>query len=118
MLTWLSSKLLAPLLILSGGIVSGIAVQQKILNPKPVVDKKCPDCNCPAQAVSVQPFEVEKIKNLKAFTYAPEFTGSISVAGVDSAAIRRYIDQAVMRAFESHVRSIQATDDLKKRKRK
>lgn len=68
---------------------------------------KCPDCVCPRcpdpPTVSVQPFDVEKIKNLKAFTYSPGFTGSISVAGVDSTSIKRYIDQAVLSAFEKHV---------------
>lgn len=118
MLTWISSKLLAPLLILLFGMGAGIGIQQKVFNPRHTpAPLPCPDCNCPAQAVSVQPFEVEKIKNLKAFTYSPAFTGSISVAGVDSTAIKRYIDQAVIKAFEAHVQTIQI-EDSKKRKRK
>ncbi|HMG94360.1 MAG TPA: hypothetical protein VK589_30075 [Chryseolinea sp.] len=112
-------KIIAPLAILAFGMVAGIGVQQKVFSspPEQVVDMKCPDCICPQSAVSVQPFEVEKIKNLKAFTYSPEFTGSISVAGVDSIAIKRYIDHAVMRAFEKHVKSV-AAEPSTKRKRK
>lgn len=56
-------------------------------------------CQCPEPTVSVQPFDVDKIKNLKSFTYAPEFTGSIRVAGVDSVAIRRYIEESVSNAL-------------------
>lgn len=108
-LTSLLPKIIAPLALLSFGVVAGIGVQQKVLNPKPIEVPACPSCNCPQPSVSIQPFEVEKIKNLKAFTYAPEFTGSISVAGVDSTAIKRYIDDAVMRAFEKHVKTIVPT---------
>src|SRR5688572_2942322 len=90
------------LVILGAGIGSFIQVKG---NYKKLAS--CPDCVCPRcpdpPTVSVQPFDVEKIKNLKAFTYSPGFTGSISVAGVDSTSIKRYIDAAVLNAFEKHV---------------
>lgn len=87
-----------PIIAAIGIFAGGIFTQKKFLT------RECPDCvppacNCPAPSVSVQPFDVDKIKNLKAFTYSPQFTGAISVAGVDSVAIKRYIEEAVMRAI-------------------
>jgi hypothetical protein len=111
MIGTLLEKLLAPLLICSVGFAGGIAFQQKVLN-EPAMTQQCPACNCP-EAVSIQPFEVEKMKNLRNFTYTPQFTGTVSVAGVDSATVRKYIDESVMKAFERHVIKI----DEKKRKR-
>lgn len=96
--------------ILAFGVVAGIGIQQKVLNA-PI-----PDCICPTPppppTVQVQPFDVEKIKNLREFTYAPKFTGSISVAGVDSSSVRIFIEESVMKAFEKHV----VSTDKKKRK--
>lgn len=65
----------------------------------------------PEPTVSVQPFDVEKIKGVKHFEYKPEFTGSISVAGVDSTAIRKMIDASVDRAFQKYM-----LNDKKKRR--
>ncbi|MGL6121692.1 MAG: hypothetical protein ACRC1W_01385 [Shewanella sp.] len=106
MLTWISSKFLPPLLILIFGVVGGIGIQQKVLNPEPHEIIPCPDCHCPEPSVSIQPFEVDKIKNLKAFTYSPAFTGSVHIAGVDSTALQRYVESAVMKAFEKHVKKV------------
>lgn len=62
-----------------------------------------PDCICPEPTVEVQPFEVEKIKGLRSFQYSPQFSGNISVAGVDSASIARMIDVSVDRAFKRYI---------------
>lgn len=106
------SKLGLPIIVLGFGVMTGIGIQQKVLNPKPVSCPQCPACVCPEPTVSVQPFDVEKIKNLKTFTYSPGFTGSISVAGVDSASIRKFIDDAVTKAFAK-----QTLPETKKRRR-
>lgn len=66
---------------------------------KPVQIPTCPDCHCPEPTVSIQPFEVEKIKGLRNFSYNPQFSGSIRVAGVDSTALQRMIDGGIERAF-------------------
>lgn len=111
MLNVILAKIAVPALILVGGAVAGIGIQQKVFNPDPVQAVECPDCNCPQPQVSVQPFDVDKIKNLKTFTYSPGFTGSISVAGVDSSSIKRYIDDAVMKAFAKHVKPLPVVAD-------
>ena len=112
MLSVIISKFGLPILVLGFGVITGISFQQKVLNPKPTACPQCPACICPEPTVSVQPFDVEKIKNLKTFTYSPGFTGSISVAGVDSTSIRKYIEIAVMKAIEKH-----SPPETKKRKR-
>lgn len=114
--TAIFSKGLAPLLFIAGGVVLGMGVQQRVLNPKPTPCPQCPlppACICPPQT-SIQPFDVNKIKNLKSFTYQPEYNGMITVAGVDSVAIKRYIGDAVVKAFSEHVKTIEQP----KRKRK
>lgn len=106
--TAIFSKGIAPLLFIAAGAIAGIGFQQKVLNPKPVPCPQPPACVCPPQtAVSVQPFDVQKIKNLRAFTYQPEYNGVITVAGVDSTVIKKYISDAVVRAFNEHVTSIE-----------
>jgi hypothetical protein len=99
------------------GVVAGVGLQQKFFTrehqcPKPV---PCPTVVCP-EAVTIQPFDSEKIKNVRSFTYAPQFTGTVSVAGVDSTSIRKFIDQSVMRAFEAHVQKVQPKEEKKKRR--
>lgn len=114
MFSVLLTKFGVPILALSIGAIAGIGIQQKMLNEKPAA---CPSCNCPPcpePTVSVQPFDVEKIKNLKTFTYSPGFTGSISVAGVDSTSVRKYIENAVTKAFE---KQIVVPQESKKRRR-
>lgn len=93
-----TGKIVFPLVL---GVVAGIGLQQKVFDKKITFPepKPCPACICP-EAVSVQPFDVEKIKNLRNFTYAPQFTGSVSVAGVDSMSIRRYIHESVTGTME------------------
>jgi hypothetical protein len=76
-----------------------------LAKPEPVEIPACPACNCPEPTVSVQPFEVEKIKGLKSFEYSPSFTGSIAVSGVDSSSVKRYINQSVDAAFNKYVQS-------------
>jgi len=77
-----------------GGIMGGSVVQKKFLSDPPRPCPTCPACVCP-ESVSVQPFEMEKMKGVKEFNYRPEFTGNISVAGVDSTMIKKYLDDAV-----------------------
>lgn len=84
---------------------AGMWTQHKLTRACPECNCECPEC--PQPTVSIQPFDVEKIKNLKQFHYSPEFTGSISVAGIDSSSIKRYINEA-----------IQETCGEKKRKRR
>lgn len=98
LLKTLLTKIGTPALLAAGIFAGGMFTQKKFTRDCP--DCIPPACNCPQPTVSVQPFDVEKIKNLKAFTYSPEFTGAISVAGVDSTAIRKYVEQAVEKAFE------------------
>jgi hypothetical protein len=107
------SKFGLPVIIAGAGLVAGIGLQQKVLNEKPAACPQCPSCFCPKPTVSVQPFDVEKLKNIKTFTYSPDFTGSVSVAGVDSSSIRKYIDIAVTKAFEKYI----VPQEIKKRKR-
>lgn len=93
-------------------LLGGIAVPEIlkfIHGPAPA--HVCPDCYCPEPTVSVQPFEVEKIKGLREFVYSPQFSGSISVAGVDSTALRRMIDQSMSNSFAKFL-------DYDKKKRK
>jgi hypothetical protein len=40
---------------------------------------------------------MEKMKGVKEFNYRPEFTGNISIAGVDSSMIRKYINEAIQK---------------------
>lgn len=114
MLNVVLTKFGIPLVIAAAGVVGGIGLQQKVFNPKPVACPACPSCHCPEPTVSVQPFDVEKLKNIKTFTYAPDFKGSVSVAGVDSTSIRKYIEAAVNRAFEAQAQM--AKPEKKKRK--
>lgn len=105
------TKLGIPLLIFALGGIGGMFLQHKVFAPK-IEIPACPDCSCPEPTVSVQPFDVEKIKGLREFNYSPQFTGSVSLNGVDSAAVKRFIDEAVMRAFDKHIKGI----DKKKRR--
>lgn len=106
-------------------MVAGIGVQQKVLNPKPetvdyseirgivrdVVKSELKNIPKPEPTVPIQPFDVDKIKNLKTFTYSPNFSGNVAVNGIDSAAVHRWVEHSVMIAFEKHV-----VKDKKKRK--
>lgn len=88
-----------PLLIGLGGFFGGQVFQAKVLKPKINVETKvCPEpapCICNPPAVEVQSFDVNKIKNMRSFTYSPQFQGSIQVAGVDSTALRRMIRESL-----------------------
>jgi hypothetical protein len=93
----LFSKIGLPLLIAGGGFFGGMMFQGKVMKPKIEIPAcpPCPQVTCNPPAVSVQPFEVEKMKNLRNFTYQPSYSGSISVAGVDSAFVKRAIREAI-----------------------
>lgn len=99
----LLTKIGTPAILAAVVFAGGMFTQKKFTRDCP--DCIPPACNCPQPTVSVQPFDVEKIKNLKQFTYQPAFTGSISVAGVDSTAIKRYIDNAITKSLSSDKKS-------------
>lgn len=104
MISALLPKIGFPLLVAGGGFIGGLAFQAKVLQPKPA--DPCPPppaCVCNPPAVSVQPFDVEKIKGLKSFQYAPQFSGTITVAGVDSVFVKKAINDAVVESFEKFV---------------
>jgi hypothetical protein len=86
------------LLALALGITAGMALESWLEKP-PVCN--CPDPNikvgCPEPRVEVQPFDVEKIKNVRGFTYAPTFTGNVS-ADMDTASVRRMIREEIQNA--------------------
>lgn len=96
------TKIGVPLLIAGGGFFGGMMFQGKVMKPNITVPAcpPCPQVTCNPPAVSVQPFDVEKIKNLRTFTYQPSYSGSISVAGVDSAFVKRAIREAVQEEFK------------------
>lgn len=118
MITAFIAKFAPFIIVLFVGGIGGIFLQQKLLSGPPVIVPECPACpacNCPQPTVSVQPFDVDKIKGLKEFNYSPQYTGNISVNGVDSAAVRKWIEQSVEKAFQKHA-SIPAAPEKKKRK--
>jgi hypothetical protein len=100
----LLSKLGLPLLVAGGGFMGGMMFQGKVLKPNIKVETvTCPEaapCICNPPAVEVQSFDVNKIKNMRSFTYAPQFQGSIQVAGVDSTALRNMIRQSIQQEFK------------------
>jgi hypothetical protein len=104
MFSLILTKFGVPLLLVAAGTVAGIGIQQKILNAKPT---ECPACICPKcpelPTLAMQPFDMQKMKRVKEFNYSPAFTGSITVAGVDSVSIRKYINEAVAEAFEKNI---------------
>lgn len=93
-------KLVGPLALVLVGIVAGSFGTLKLQKPP---EYKCPDCNCPEPTVSVQPFDVDKIKGLRSFVYTPQFSGSIRVAGVDSTALRKMIDASMEKAMQKYM---------------
>lgn len=69
---------------------SGLIFQAKVLTPK-IVIPKAPDCICPpAVAIDLQSFDVNKIKKVQTFTYAPSITGNITVV-VDTSTYSKMI---------------------------
>lgn len=96
------SKAGLPLLIGVGSFFGGMVFQGKVMKPNIEVPAcpPCPQVTCNPPAVSVQPFEVEKMKNLRNFTYQPSYSGSISVSGVDSAFVKRVIRETIQQEFK------------------
>jgi hypothetical protein len=94
--------------ILIGALVAAISgFGGYILNDKlekPIPSCVCPQPVCPEPTVSVQPFDVEKIKGVKSFNYSPQFTGSISVAGVDSTRLKQIIQHSVDESLQKYVK--------------
>ncbi len=107
MMTALLSKIGIPVLVFLAGGIGGLVLQQKLT---PTIEiPQCPACSCPEPAVKMQNIEIEKMKGLKSFNYSPQFSGSISVAGVDSTALRRMIDKSLSEALSRY--------DVKRRRR-
>ena len=98
MLTKIAFPLIA---FLFGGLITALTLK-KI--EKPLIIPPIPDCICNPAAVSVQPFDVDKIKNLKTFQYAPQFSGNISVAGVDSLRLKIIIQQSVDASLKQYLK--------------
>lgn len=101
------------------GVLGGQFLQSKVFAPRPVKPVEIDYhqvrmifaeeiANLPEPTVKVQTFECEKIKGLREFNYSPHYTGNIAVNGVDSSAVRRWIEQSVMKALEKHVKKIKA----------
>jgi len=101
MWTTILLKVLPYGLVLSVGMTLGIVLEQKVLSADPVAVPPCPDCKCPEPTVAVQPFDFEgKIKGVKTINYSPQFSGSISVAGVDSTALEKMIERSMQKSFD------------------
>jgi hypothetical protein len=116
MFSTIIAKFAPLLLVLCVGGVGGMFLQHKVFSDPPVVVPDCPACpacNCPQPTVSVQPFDVEKIKGLKEFNYSPQYTGNISVNGVDSASVRKWIENSIAKAIDKHT---PPKEEKKKRK--
>jgi hypothetical protein len=116
----LLGKLVIPIVIFVFGAVGGMFLQQKVFAPRPekfdysqvraIIATEIKNIAPPT--VSVQPFDADQLRRVKEFNYSPQFSGSVNVVGVDSSLVQKYIDEAVMAAFEKHIVS---TD--KKRRR-
>jgi hypothetical protein len=96
----LLSKIALPLALFACGLVGGIFLQQRVISKD--IEFSCPDCRCPDPVVSVQPFDVEKMKRIGSFNYSPQFSGSISVAGVDSTSLNKMINEAMDRSIKKY----------------
>jgi hypothetical protein len=124
MFTAILSKIGIPALILVVGAIGGIGLQQKVFSRKPdkidyaevrsIVKEEVTKAVAGIE-ISIQPFEVDKMKGLRHFNYSPSYTGNVAVSGVDSVAIRRWMEESVMKAFEAHV--VQPTEEKKRRRR-
>ncbi len=99
----LLSKIALPLALFACGLVGGIFLQQRVIS-REINVPACPDCRCPDPVVSVQPFDVQKMKRIGEFIYSPQFNGSISVAGVDSTALALMIEKAMDKSFSKSQR--------------
>lgn len=92
-------KILSACLIASISALGGYMLNDKLKKPVNI-----PDCVCPEPTVSVQPFDVEKIKGVKEFNYSPQFSGAISVAGADSSRLKQIIQQSVDESLKKYLK--------------
>ena len=99
--TSILAKIGPPAVLAAACFGAGMFTMKKLTRDCPPVPA-CICAACPEPTVAVQPFDVDKIKNLKSFTYSPQYSGSIRVAGVDSAAVKRYIIDAVNEALSTN----------------
>ncbi len=100
MWTTIITKFGLPIIVAFASFTGGMITMTKMQKPVSIPD--CPSCICPEPTVSIQPFDVDKVKGVKNFNYAPQFSGSISVAGVDSTALRKMIDGCLNRALDDY----------------
>lgn len=83
-------NLLLYLLIFIGGAVTGSIFQTKVLAPK-IVIPSCPACP-PSTEVSLQNFDVTKLKNKGTFTYAPQLNNVvIKIETKDSSLLKQML---------------------------
>lgn len=103
MLTPLFARFAYPVIMLMIGTLSGIYLQEKVLSKECRFEcPKIPEMKCPAPTIQMQPFEVEKMKNIKGFTYSPQYSGNISIAGSDTTHLREIIESSIAKALKSN----------------
>ncbi|MFO0414899.1 MAG: hypothetical protein ACK52I_22225 [Pseudomonadota bacterium] len=106
----MAQKILIIGIIAMAGTLSGIFLQQKFFNESPeqidyerirkIVGEEIKQL--PTPTVSVQPFDVEKIKGVREFNYSPAFSGNVTLSGCDSTAMKRLVESAVDKALSNY----------------
>lgn len=95
------------LLCLSAGVSAGLLIDDRLDKPclcEPtdygqiggIVEKAL-------EANAVQPFDVEKIKNVKGFSYAPQYH-TVMEAGKDTAFLRTVIENAIRKELQAQTK--------------
>ena len=96
----LLSKFSVPVILFLVGTVAGIYLQEKVIARECKLEcPKPPDCNCPKATVQMQPFDVEKMKNIKGFTYSPQYSDNITLAGADTNQLKTIIEKSIQKAL-------------------
>jgi len=99
----LLSKFSVPVVLFLVGTLAGIYLQEKVIARECKLEcPKAPDCNCPAPTVQMQPFEVDKMKNIKGFTYSPQYSGNISIGGADTTRLREIVEKSITKALKGN----------------
>jgi len=106
----MTQKILFMAILALAGTLGGIFLQQKLFNQDPeqidyerirkIVGEEIKQF--PTPTVSVQPFDVEKIKGVREFNYSPAFSGNVTLSGCDSTAMKRLVEQAVDKALSNY----------------
>lgn len=104
MILQLLSKAGIPIVIGLASFTGGMITHARIQKPVEIPEYKCPPCNCPP-AVSLQPFDVDKLKNQRGtFVYSPEIKG-VTISGTDSAFFKAMIKEGVSEALNEMVKT-------------